>query len=441
MATSLQKSDLYRVVLRMRGMFPADLAGYEAHRLRKGGDISHIDKSRSHLNKTFIGRETWAAEALERIQEVRFQNFLDEVKALRKRNRKKDAERRLAEGPKDPWRATRHGPIREIILTANRKYFEDEMARFLGEDRERDFKDCAEKWLRKEFKGDIIHARFDRDETAFHIHAVLLPIERVEMTRTDKTTGEKKVIAVRHMLQPSKHPMVKDYEKAQDSAGAAFSEVGLQRGERRAAQIRAARASGQPLPERRYHSRTGQWRAAQELELEAKKEELVERENALDQECSRLEARKEAVAAREAEIDTIDAAIDGLANGQLEIEATDTIPRLNFTPQLPKSAPERTRLVQRLEASPRGKQRATSLIASIFGVLKGRARSDVEQELRRDIAEIGKAQELLTGIVSRLSGDVAQTGKTTLKGLTRSLMALRRKGVAGQNEKNVPGDE
>lgn len=441
MAFSPKNSGLYRVVLRMRGMFPKDIAGYEAHRLRKGGDISHIDKTRSHLNKTFIGGETWAAEALERIQEVRLQNFLDEVTALRKRNRKKDAERRLAEGPKDPWRGTRHGPLREIILTANREYFEDEMAQFLGEDRERDFTTCAENWLRKEFKGDIVHARFDRDETAFHIHAVLLPIERVEMTRTEKTTGEKKVIAVRHMLQPSKHALVKDYEKAQDSAGAAFSVVGLQRGERRAAQIRAARASGQPLPAKRYHSRTGWWRAAQELKLEAKKEELVKRENALDQECSRLDARKVAVAAREAEIDTIDAAIDGLASGQLEIETTDVIPQLNFTTHLPKTGPERTRLVQRLEASPRGKQRATSLIARIFGVLKGRARSDVEQELRRDIAEIGKAQELLKGFVSSLTGDLAQAGKTTLKDLTRSLIALRRRGVAGPNEKNVPGNE
>ena len=53
--------------------------------------------------------------------------------------------------------------------------------------------------------------------------------------------------------------------------------VGLQRGERRAARIRAARASGQPLPKRRYYSRTGQWRAAQELKLEAKKR--TEKEN------------------------------------------------------------------------------------------------------------------------------------------------------------------
>ncbi|UOA33316.1 hypothetical protein DSM110093_03141 [Sulfitobacter sp. DSM 110093] len=438
MTPSLQKQDMYRVVLRMRGMFPKDLAGYEAHRLRKGGDLSHIDKSRSHLNQTFIGSETWAADASERIKEIRLQNFLDEVTALRKRKRKKDVERRLAEGPKDPWRATRHGPLREIILTANREYFEDEMAHFLGEDREGDFKVCAENWLRKEFRGDIIHARFDRDETAFHIHAVLLPIERVEMTRTEKATGEMRVIAVRHMLQPSKHALVENYEKAQDSAGAAFSAVGLERGERRAARIKAARESGQPLPKRRYHTRTSQWRAAQELTLEAKGKELGEREDALDQKRIRLDARESTLASREAEIDTIDAAIDGLESGQLEIEETKDVPLLSFTPPEANSAPETMRLIQRLEASPQGKQRAASLVARIMSVLKSRARSDVEQELRRDIAEIGKAHELLKVIVSRLSGDLVQSGKTSLKGLTRSLMALRRNGVSGSAEKDEP---
>lgn len=119
MASTQQQIDKYRVVLRMRGMFPNDLAGYEAHRLRKGGDISHVDKDRNHLNQTFIGKETWAAEALEKTQQIRLGNFLDEVTALRKRKRKKDAERRLVEGPKDSWRATRHGPLRKIILTAN----------------------------------------------------------------------------------------------------------------------------------------------------------------------------------------------------------------------------------------------------------------------------------------------------------------------------------
>lgn len=44
------------IVARCEGMFPADLARYEAHRTRKGGDLGHIDANRSHLNPRLIGR-------------------------------------------------------------------------------------------------------------------------------------------------------------------------------------------------------------------------------------------------------------------------------------------------------------------------------------------------------------------------------------------------
>lgn len=438
MATSQQQSDKYRVVLRMRGMFPADLAGYEAHRLRKGGDTSHIDTSRSHLNRTFIGSEDWAAEAMEKVEEIRLENFLDEVTALRSRKRKKDFERRLAEGPKDPWRATRHGPLREIILTANRAYFEDDMAKFLGEDREGDFQACAEKWLNTEFGGDIIHARVDRDEAAFHVHAVLLPIERVEMTRTDKTTGEKKVIAVRHMLQPSKHDIVKDYEKAQDSAGAAFSTVNLQRGERRAAAIRQARAAGQPLPERRYHARTAEWRADRELALDARDKALTARQEILERRDQQLRARDKSLTSREAEVAAIDVAIEGLESGALTIDETGETACLAPVPPAVGSAPDTAHLMQRLAASPKGKERATSLVGRLFGALTRRARADAEHALSRNFAEIGKARDALQGVVSRLSGEAAISGKAALQSVTQSLLALRRHAPAARDEKKLP---
>lgn len=317
-------------------------------------------------------------------------------------------------------------------------YFEDEIAEFLGENREAEFQACAETWLRKEFKGDIIHARVDRDETAFHVHAVLLPVERVEMTRTDKKTGESKVIAVRHMLQPSKHDLVKDYEQAQDSAGAAFSVVNLQRGERRAAAIRQARAAGQPLPKRRYHARTSEWRAERELKLVAREAELNELEVALDRRDGLLDTRDAALAVREAEIDSMDAAIEGVEIGALTFDESGDVPRLKAAPPEEKLAPETARLMQRLTASPKGRTRATALVGRLFGVLKRRAREDAEQALRRDIAEIGKARDMLQGLVSRLSGKVATSGKATLRGLTRSLMALRRHEPPDHGEEYPP---
>jgi hypothetical protein len=51
----------YAVVMRMEGMFPKDIGGFERHRIRKGGDLGHVDPSRAHLNRRLIGKETCAS--------------------------------------------------------------------------------------------------------------------------------------------------------------------------------------------------------------------------------------------------------------------------------------------------------------------------------------------------------------------------------------------
>ena len=88
----------YPVVLRFEGLYPHQLAGYEAHRLRKGGDLGHVDRSRSERNERLIGEEDWAATALAEIKEMTAENFAAELEALEKRKRKKDIERRMVEG-------------------------------------------------------------------------------------------------------------------------------------------------------------------------------------------------------------------------------------------------------------------------------------------------------------------------------------------------------
>ena len=45
---------------------------------------------------------------------------------------------------------------------------------------------------------------------------------------------------------------------------------------------------------------------------------------------------------------------------------------------------------------------------------------------------------MLQGVVSRLSGEAATSGKAALKSLTRSLMALRRHDAPWRDEKNLP---
>ncbi|MBS1302528.1 plasmid recombination protein, partial [Loktanella sp. SALINAS62] len=227
----------YPVVLRFEGLYPHHLAGYEAHRLRKGGDLSHVDRSKLN-GPPLIGHEDWAARALAEIREMTTENFAAELESLEKRNRKKDIERRIVEGPKQPWRATRHGPMREVILTVNKDWFEGDAA-FHGvkqSSREDEFGTQAVAWLKKNFGEDVIHARADRDEAAYHIHAVIMPRATVEIAKPNAKMPT--ATATRRMLQPSIHPLIKDYEAAQDSVGQWFADQGLVRGERRAAAIR-----------------------------------------------------------------------------------------------------------------------------------------------------------------------------------------------------------
>ncbi|WP_050602639.1 plasmid recombination protein [Ruegeria sp. 6PALISEP08] len=218
------------VVLRMEGLFPADMGGYELHRRRKGGDLGHVDETRSSLNRRLIGGEDWAQRALKEIEEMRVENFAKELEGLTKRRRKAELAKRVAEGPKNPWRATRHGPLREVIITAHKDWFaafdHDNIDDLFGESREDRFEQIAVAWLKDSFGDDVIHARADLDETTYHIHAIVMP-------RSETKDGRK-------MLQPSVHALIKDYEKAQDSVGDWFAELGLKRGERRKQALRDA---------------------------------------------------------------------------------------------------------------------------------------------------------------------------------------------------------
>lgn len=289
----------FAIVMRMAGIRPENLMGYEVHRQRRGGDLGHVDEARSHLNRRLIGPENWADLALGEIEEMRLENFANELEGLKRRRRKTELRMRLAEGPRDPWIASRHGPIREVILTANRAWFE-----LAGEGSEARFEERAIAWLTEHFGEDCVHARADLDEEAYHIHAVIIP-------RAKAKDG-------RRMLQPSKHPMIRNYEDAQDSVGAWFAELGLVRGEKRAeairdatrrnARIREDAAAGVPevllpelveVPKRRQHVSPRKWREAQEAELAGRDAKLAVDQLAMAHGAEALQAQNGAVAARE----------------------------------------------------------------------------------------------------------------------------------------------
>jgi hypothetical protein len=306
---NMEEQKKHPVVLRFAGMYPHHLGGYEAHRTRKGGDLGHVDRARSGMNRRLVGREDWVETAAADIREMALSNFADELEALEKRKRKKDLKRRMVEGPKAPWRPTRHGPLREVILTAKAEFFDLAQNETRDKEgmtpREKAFEELAVAWLTEKFGGDVVHARADRDEQAYHIHAVIVPRTIVEIKG-----------ATRHMLQPSKHELIEDYEAAQESVGTWFAEIDLVRGERRAQAIRDAREQGETPPPKRWHARTSAWRAQEELRLEAK-------ENELAAETARVEAREKQAQDREADADAILAVAEAVEAGHLEVQTDE----------------------------------------------------------------------------------------------------------------------
>ncbi|WP_282025950.1 plasmid recombination protein [Limimaricola cinnabarinus] len=374
----------YPVVLRFEGLYPHQLGGYEAHRLRKGGDLGHVYRSRSGLNQRLIGSEDWAARALAEIDEMKIENFAAELASLEKRNRKKDIERRMLEGPKQPWRATRHGPMREVILTVNKDWFDADLAGFFGEgenQREKEFGEFAKEWLIENFGEDVIHARADRDEAAFHVHAVIMPRATVEIAKPNAKVPA--ASATRRMLQPSIHPLIKDYEAAQDSVGQWFADLGLVRGERRAEAIRQARQNGVTPPKRRYHAKTWKWRAEEEQRLLAEMKALAER-------TAWVEVREE-------EAETVLAVAEGVATGAFVAKASSEAPELEDGPPADPARPAGPGLEELRRRSPRGFARAASAFSRAWSRLFGDAQAEAEATARRGVSaaltEIAEADE------------------------------------------------
>ncbi|MCP4818885.1 MAG: hypothetical protein GY883_06840 [Shimia sp.] len=388
MGEEISKADKqHPVVLRMEGLFPADLAGYERHRTRKGGDLSHVDETRSPLNHRLIGEEDWAQRALAEIGDMRAENFANELEGLKKRRRRAEMAKRIVEGPKDPWRGTRHGPLREVIITAHQDWFaafdQDNMDDLFGESREERFENAAVAWLRDSFGDDVIHARADLDETTYHIHAIVLPRSRTKDGRM--------------MLQPSKHSLIKDYEKAQDSVGEWFAELGLKRGERRKQALREAvqqhrkeqaegnKADEAPanLPEHVEHVSPREWREEKERQL----------------------------ADREAHI------------GKSEEQAATVL-------ETAKAVAEGDPKVLAEIARPHGKSFAASQFGKAFATLRGKARKEAQQEVRAEVRvhfdEIKAADDAIVEAAAALPDRARQKIIKARQSLSGRITALKK---------------
>lgn len=404
----------YPIVMRMQGMHPRNLAGYEKHRTRSGGDHGHCDSSLMAQNRRLIGSETWAQDAWDEIQDMRHANHLLELEQLRRRRRKTELKNALFRGPRDPWRATRHGPLREIILTVNKEWFDKDLTEFLGESgptREMQFETRATQWLLTNFGGDCVHARADLDETAYHIHAVIIP-------RAVTTDG-------RRMLQPAVHPLIRSYEKAQDSVGEWFAAIGLQRGERRKQalrealkhnkKVREARANGVAdpgteiaLPEHREHVSPRKWRESQEIELASRDKAVKQTEETLAAEKSALAAQERSVTQQQQDAQSVLEVAAAVADGYVDI-VSDLNETARQDTQADTALPVQTLFGRALE------------------VLRQRARKEARAELADEFAQIKAADAALLEIAKTLPDKARQRLAQARRSLSLPLNALRRR--------------
>ena len=387
----------YPVVLRFEGMMPADLAGYEAHRLRKGGDLGHVDHQRSGLNNRLLGAKDWAHQAQLEVNQMAQEAFAAELDYHERRKDQKAIRKRLAEGPRNPWRASRHGPLRELILTANTDWFEQtEDSGQLFDDvkkavREQEFERLAVSWLQEHFGRDVIHARGDRDEQAYHIHAVIMP----------RTTVRKYGVECQQ-IQPSIHPMIRDYEAAQDSVGQHFAQIGLVRGERRKQAIRDALNNGKEPPAKRRHVRPAKWRQQEELRLA--------------NEAAKLENKRRNVEAREREVDDVIDYVEALG-----IDPSDEI---GDTAKIKSSPDTQREPIGPGRKAPSGIARARQAFRKTFERLRRRARSEAEEQVASAVEDIKKADQTILEIASQLPKGLRKHIADKRRKLTARIMAL-----------------
>ncbi|OWY03752.1 hypothetical protein B6V75_10045 [Thioclava sp. F1Mire-8] len=400
--------------MRMQGMHPRNLAGYEKHRMRSGGDHGHCDSSLMAQNRRLIGSKTWAEDAWDEIQDMRHANHLLELEQLRRRRRKTELKNALFRGPRDPWRATRNGPLREIIMTVNKEWFDKDLTKFFGESgptREMQFETRAKEWLLTNFGDDCVHARADLDETAYHIHAVIVP-------RAVTKDG-------RRMLQPAVHPLIRNYEKAQDSVGEWFAGIGLQRGERRKQalrealkhnrKVRDARAKGVTdpgteiaLPKHREHVSPRKWRESQEIELATRDKAVKQSEKTLAAEKSALADQERTVTQRQREAQSVLDVAAAVAKGRVDIvsDMDETV--------------RQDALVD-----------TTSPVRALFGraleVLRQQARKEARAELTDEFTQIEAADAALREIAKTLPDKARHRLAQARRSLSLPLNALRRR--------------
>ncbi|WP_417480573.1 plasmid recombination protein [Maricaulis maris] len=249
-----QVTAAYPIVLRFKGMAPDLMHRFALHDGRSGGDLSHVDLAATRENRVLHGRPDWHKEVKQRIDDLRHANHREEIRAQLAKHRIKAAKEILLEGPSDPWRASKEGPMREGVLTVHKSFFGGVGRLAWDAEKVEAFKQRALEFLKEHFPGEqLLYVVAHEDEEAYHLHFVVA----VWHEKHSANRGRQMV------LQPSANPLLANYEHAQDLAGMAFTDLGICRGERRAEARREARRKQEVVPPPRCHVPPSQWRSEQ----------------------------------------------------------------------------------------------------------------------------------------------------------------------------------
>lgn len=285
----------YAAVYHMEGYTPDRLMKLQKHHRREDRDrfdLEHCDPARLGLNEIIHGDHNWAETVIAEVEAYKELNLRNEVAALRKRGRGKEADRRLVKGGQDPWKASgTHGPIRSIVLTADAEFFaqagfeEFEGHEFRDPAKVRQFRDLAVAFLDQNIPREhCVFMTYELDERAPHFHAYY----RAWNTKETKTKG------VQRMLQPTDMIHFRNAEKAQDAVAEWFAPMGLVRGRETAKARREARAKGKMPPAKARRKEPWQWRQEQRMQMVSAEEKARAAEAAAEK------TRREEEAAREA---------------------------------------------------------------------------------------------------------------------------------------------
>ena len=268
---TVSRLDHAPIVLRFAQLFPRDLKRREMHRKRKGGDLSHIRKEFSGYNHRWVGDEGWIDDFLQSVETVARENLQNEIDAREGKRRWTEVKQVKERGLVDPWKFTRKGPLREGILTVNKDWFGGTGIEEWDPERVAHFMDRVLEFLRENFPDDqLLEVDSHVDEEAFHVHFVVAVwTEKVSQNRGRQV-----------LLQASANPLIESYEHAQDVAGEAFLDLGIHRGERRAAAAREAKAAGLEAPSPRRHITPSKWREEQRRKALADRDRIREKTRA-----------------------------------------------------------------------------------------------------------------------------------------------------------------